>query len=374
MKYYKSVGIKQYGSVVSMLKFIKNNLYALLFLVILIGACFGGYKYYQSQKAAKTVTVKTASVEYGNLQKSVSATGSLTALDNVDISSKITGRIVEVLVAENDHVTAGQLLLRLDDSSLKATEEQREATLNEAALTLERYRRLVDKGAIAQQAYDTALMNYRVAKAAHEQAVSNTNDTYIYSPIDGYVIGKPTPVGQTISSGISSPQVIMSIANLDKMQIETLVDESDIGQIKVGQKVEFTVDSYPDETFEGTVRLISRSATTTNNVIYYKVYVDVANSKNKLFPTMTARTNIIISEAGNVLMVPQNCLFYDGGRKYVKKYDAKTKQETEIDVEVGMTGDDKVAVKSEQLRQGDKLVVKTLKAKQNNNMRGGPPM
>ena len=374
MKYYKSVGIKQYGSVVSMLKFIKNNLYALLFLVILIGACFGGYKYYQSQKAAKTVTVKTASVEYGNLQKSVSATGSLSALDNVDISSKITGRIVEVLVAENDHVTAGQLLLRLDDSSLKATEEQREATLNEAALTLERYRALVAKGAIAQQAYDTALMNYRVAKAAHEQAVSNTNDTYIYSPIDGYVIGKPTPVGQTISSGISSPQVIMSIANLDKMQIETLVDESDIGQIKVGQKVEFTVDSYPDETFEGTVRLISRSATTTNNVIYYKVYVDVANSKNKLFPTMTARTNIIISEAGNVLMVPQNCLFYDGGRKYVKKYDAKTKQETEIDVEVGMTGDDKVAVKSEQLRQGDKLVVKTLKAKQNNNMRGGPPM
>ncbi|MBR4909536.1 MAG: efflux RND transporter periplasmic adaptor subunit [Acidaminococcaceae bacterium] len=355
------------------MKFIKNNLYALLFLVILIGACFGGYKYYQNQKAAKTETVKTASVEYGNLQKSVSATGSLTALDNVDISSKITGRIVEVFVEENDHVKAGQLLLRLDDSSLKATEEQREATLNEAALTLERYRRLVEKGAIAQQAYDTALMNYRVAKAAHEQAVSNTNDTYIYSPIDGYVIGKPTPVGQTISSGISSPQVIMSIANLDKMQIETLVDESDIGQIKVGQKVEFTVDSYPEETFEGIVRLISRSATTTNNVVYYKVYVDVANSKNKLFPTMTARTNIIISEAGNVLMVPQNCIFFDGGRKYVKKYDPQTKQETEIDVEVGMSGDESIAVKSDQLRQGDKLVVKTLKAKQNNNnMRGGP--
>ena len=90
-----------------MLKFIKNNLYILLFLAILAGACFGGYKYYQSQKAAKTETVKTASVEYGNLQKSVSATGSLSALDNVDISSKITGRIVEVFVAENDHVPEG---------------------------------------------------------------------------------------------------------------------------------------------------------------------------------------------------------------------------------------------------------------------------
>ena len=357
-----------------MLKFIKNNLYALLFLVILIGACFGGYKYYQSQKAAKVPSVKTASVEYGNLQKSVSATGSLTALDNVDISSKITGRIVEVFVEENDHVTAGQLLLRLDDSSLKATEEQREATLHEAGLTMNRYAALLSKGAISQQQYDTALMNYRVAKAAHEQAVSNTNDTYIYSPIDGYVIGKPTPVGQTISSGISSPQVIMSIANLDKMQIETLVDESDIGQIKVGQKVEFSVDSYPEETFEGTVRLISRSATTTNNVVYYKVYVDVTNSKNKLFPTMTARANIIISQADNVLMVPQNCIFFDGGRKYVKKFDPQTKQETEIDVQVGMSGDESVAVKSDQLRQGDKLVVKTLKAKQNNNnMRGGAP-
>jgi HlyD family secretion protein len=356
-----------------MLKFIKNNLYILLFLAILAGACFGGYKYYQSQKAAKTETVKTASVEYGNLQKSVSATGSLSALDNVDISSKITGRIVEVFVAENDHVTAGQLLLRLDDTSLKATEVQRKATLDEAELNLNRYAKLLSQGAIPQQTYDTALMNYKVAKAAHEQAVSNTDDTYIYSPIDGYVIGKPTPVGQTISSGISSPQVIMSIANLDKMQIETLVDESDIGQIKVGQKVEFTVDSYPEETFEGTVRLISRSATTTNNVIYYKVYVDVANSKNKLFPTMTARANIIINEAGDVLMIPQNCLFYDGGRAYVKKYDAKTKQKTEVDVEVGMTGDERVAVKSDQLRQGDKLVVKTLKAKQNTNVRSGPP-
>jgi HlyD family secretion protein len=353
-----------------MLKFIKNNLYALIFLAVLLGACFGGYKYYQSQKATKTATIKTASVEYGNLQKSVSATGSLSALDNVDISSKITGRIVEVFVAENDHVSAGQLLLRLDDTSLKATEVQRKATLDEAELTLNRYAQLLRQGAIAQQTYDTALMNYKVAKAAHEQAVSNTDDTYIYSPIDGYVIGKPTPVGQTISSGISSPQVIMSIANLDKMQIETLVDESDIGQIKVGQKVEFTVDSYSDETFDGTVRLISRSATTTNNVIYYKVYVDVANSQNKLFPTMTARANIIISEAGNVLMIPQNCLFYDGGRAYVKKYDANTKQETEVDVEVGMSGDERVAVKSDQLRQGDKLVVKTLKAKQTNMMRG----
>lgn len=358
-------------------KFIKNNLYILLGIAILIGACFGGYKYYQSRQEASATTVKTAAVEYGNLRKTVSATGSLSALDNVDISSKITGRIVKVYVSENDHVEAGELLLELDDTSLKATEVQRKATLDDNELTLNRYTSLLAKGAIAQQTYDTALMDYKVAKAAYDQAVSNTNDTKIYSPIAGYVIGKPTPVGQTISSGISTPQVIMSIANLDKMQIETMVDESDIGQVKVGQKVEFTVDSYSDETFEGTVRLISKDATTTNNVVYYTVYVDVLESQNKLFPTMTARANIIISEADNVLMVPQNTLFYDGSRTYVKKYDSASKKETQVDVTVGLTGDDKVSIKSDALRQGDKLIVKALTAKQTTRAGGpggGPPM
>ena len=344
-------------------KFIRNNLHILLFIVLLAAACFGGYRYYQSKKAADTAPVKTAAVEHGNLRKTVSATGSLSALDNVDISSKITGRITNVYVKENDHVAAGQLLLKLDDTSLKATEVQRKATLDDYELTLNRYASLLSKGAISQQTYDTALMNYKVAKAAYEQAVSNTNDTAIYSPIDGYVIGKPTPVGQTISSGISTPQVIMSIANLDTMQIETMVDESDIGQIKVGQNVRFTVDSYSDETFEGTVRLISKSATTSSNVVYYKVYVEVTDSKNKLFPTMTARTNIILEETDDVLMIPQNCLFRKGKRTYVKKYDSASRTETEVEVTVGMTGDEKIAVQSDELRQGDRVVVKTLTTK-----------
>ena len=356
-------------------KFIKNNLYAILALVVLVAVAFGGWKYYQSTKT-KAETVKTATVEYGTLRDEVSATGSLSALDNVDISSKITGRIVEVLVAENDHVTANQLLLRLDDSALKATELSRKATLDEAERTMNRYAQLLSQGAVSQATYDTAYMNYEVARQAYEQAVSNTNDTYIYSPIDGYVIGKPTPVGQTISSGISTPQVIMSIANLDKMQIETMVDESDIGRIQVGQTVEFTVDSYSDETFKGVVRLISRSATTTNNVVYYKVYVDVENSQNKLFPTMTARANIVISEAKDTLIVPNNTIFYSKGRTYVKVYDEKTKAETEVDVKKGLVGTDRTQITTTgDLRQGDKLVVKVAKATQkNSNMRGPGPI
>ncbi|MCQ2358697.1 MAG: efflux RND transporter periplasmic adaptor subunit [Phascolarctobacterium sp.] len=360
-----------------MMDFVKKNKYVIAFCVLLLAGGVGGYKYYQSTKAKNAVTVRTGVVEYGTIRDSVSATGSLKAIDNVDISSKITGRIVEVNVKENDHVTAGQLLLRLDDSALLATENQRKATYDEAARTLSRYQELVNRGAIAQSTYDTAYMNYQVALANYEQAVSNRKDTEIYSPIDGYVIGKPTPVGQTISSGISSPQVIMSIANLDKMQIEALVDESDIGNVKLGQKVEFTVDAYPEETFTGVVSLISKSATTTNNVIYYKTYVDVDDSKNKLFPTMTARAEIILKQSGETLMIPANCVQRDEKKKpFVQKYDAATKSGGEkIYVELGMNGDDMVEIKSGNVKKGDKIIVKpSTKAVMNGNkgMFGGP--
>ena len=146
----------------------------------------------------------------------------------------------------------------------------------------------------------------------------------------------------------------MSVANLDDMQIDTLVDESDIGRVKVGQTVEFTVDAYPEETFTGTVRLISRSAVTEDNVIYYTVYVDVANPEGKLLPTMTARTNIIIQQQDNTLMVPPNCIYYDGDRRYV--------------VTVGLTGEDSIAVTGD-IKEGDVLLVKQ-RATQQNNMRG----
>lgn len=356
-----------------MLEILRKNKYILIACALLLAGGYGGYSYYTSTKAAATATVKTAQVSFGKLQSKVSATGSLSAIDNVDISSKITGRIVDVLVKENDHVEAGQLLLRLDDTSLKATEVQKQAALEDASLTLNRNRQLLETGAVSQQVYDTAYVNYKVAKAAYDQAVSNTNDTYIYTPIDGYIIGKPKEVGTTISSGISEPQVIMSVANLDKMQIETLVDESDIGQIKVGQKVEFTVDSFTDEIFTGKVRLISRSATTTNNVIYYTVYVDVEDSKNKLFPTMTARTEIIIDEADNTLIVPNNCIYKDGEKRYVMLYDAKTKETKNVYVEAGLSDDDSTAIKANsELREGDVLLVRQNKAKQT-MAQGGPP-
>ena len=354
-----------------MVKFLKNNKYLIIILLVVLAACIAGYSYYTKQKAASLAPVKTATVEQGNIRTTISATGALSAVDNVDVNSKITGRIVQVYVEENQHVTAGQPLMRLDNTSLMATQQQMEARLQDATATYKRYSSLVAQGAIPRSEYDTAQADYLVAKAQYESAVSNTNDTLITSPIDGYIIGKPTPVGQTVSSGISTPQVLMSVANLDNMQIELMVDESDIGQVKIGQKVEFTVDAYTDETFTGKVRLISRSATTTNNVIYYTVYVDVDNANGKLLPKMTARANIIIEEAKDVLMVPITCLRTEGKTKFVQIYDEKTKAIKNVNVDVGLTGDDNVEVKGD-LTAGQKLLVKESRPTQTNRM-GGPP-
>ena len=292
----------------------------------------------------------------------------------MDISSKITGRIVEVLVKENQHVNAGDVLVRLDDTALKATLAQMEAKLINAQLTYNRDRDLLNQGAISQATYDAAYADYLVAKSNYEKASSDVNDTIITTPINGYIIGKPTPVGQTISSGISTPQVIMSVATLDNMEIEALVDESDIGQVKEGQKVKFTVDAYPEETFMGTVRLLSKKATTENNVIYYKVYVTVDDAKGKLLPTMTARAEFIISEAKDVTMVPLNCIYTEGKRRYVKVYNEKTKETKDVDVSVGLSNDNNIVVTGADLQEGEKLLVKKAVAKQTNTNRMGPPL
>ena len=214
--------------------------------------------------------------------------------------------------------------------------------------------------------------DYLVAKTNYDKAASDVEDTVIKTPIDGYIIGKPTPVGQTISSGISEPQVIMSVATLDNMQIEAMVDESDIGKVKVGQHVNFTVDSYPNENFTGIVRLVSRKAETENNVVYYKVYVNVEDAKGKLLPTMTARADFIVDEASDVLMVPLNCIYNDGKRRYVKVYNEKTRETKDVDVTIGLTNDNEAAVTAPALAEGEKLVVKKAVATQTGTRMGGP--
>ena len=356
-----------------MMNFINRNKYAVIFCALLLAGGYGGYKYYVSSQTPAT-TVKTGVVERGNLVETISATGALSAVNNVDISSKITGRIVEVLVEENQHVNAGDVLVRLDDTALMATMRQMKAKLDNAEANYNRFQKLVESGAISRSEYDNVYADYLVAKTNYEKAASDVQDTVITTPIDGYIIGEPTPVGQTISSGISEPQVIMSVATLDDMQIEAMVDESDIGQVKVGQKVNFAVDAYPNETFTGKVRLISRKAETSNNVIYYKVYVDVDDSKGKLLPTMTARADFVIASAEDVLMVPLNCIYVEGKRRFVKVYNTKTKESRDVDVKLGLSNDSEIVVKTDALQPGEVLLVRKAVAKQTGVRTGGGMM
>lgn len=357
------------NEVCDMLGFVKNNKYVIVACVILLAGGFGGYKYYEGSKAP-VESVRLGTITKGALTSSVSATGSLSAVDNVDISSKITGRIVKVYVEENQHVDAGDVLVELDDTALKATLAQAQAKLDKAAADYTRYSGLVEQGAISEASFDAYRSEYLVAKSNYERAASDVQDTVITSPISGYIIGKPTPEGQTISSGISQPQVIMSVANLDDMQIETLVDESDIGQVKAGQKVNFTVDAYPDETFTGTVRLVSRKAVTENNVIYYTVYVNVDDAKGKLLPTMTARTDIIIDKVEDALLVPQNCIHWSSKKTFVKVYNEKTKESRDVEVTVGLSDENDVVVSAPELQEGDKVMVRKVVAKQAGNKMG----
>ena len=356
-----------------MMNFINRNKYAVIFCALLLAGGYGGYKYYVSSQTPAE-TVKTGVVERGNLVETISATGALSAVNNVDISSKITGRIVEVLVEENQHVNAGDVLVRLDDTALMATMRQMKAKLDNAEANYNRFQKLVESGAISRSEYDNVYADYLVAKTNYEKAASDVQDTVITTPIDGYIIGEPTPVGQTISSGISEPQVIMSVATLDDMQIEAMVDESDIGQVKVGQKVNFAVDAYPNETFTGKVRLISRKAETSNNVIYYKVYVGVDDSKGKLLPTMTARADFVIASAEDVLMVPLNCIYVEGKRRFVKVYNTKTKESREVDVKLGLSNDSEIVVKTDELKPGEVLLVRKAVAKQTGVRSGGGMM
>ena len=346
-----------------MLDFFKKQKLTVFICLCLVAVGWGSYQYYVGS-GENTQPQKTSHVMRGDLTEKISATGALSAVDNVDISSKITGRIVDVLVSENQHVHAGDILVRLDDTALKATMMQMEAKLNNAAANYTRYQSLLQRGAVSQYDYDNIEANYLVARTNYAKAASDVQDTIITTPIDGYIIGKPTPVGQTISSGISTPQVIMSVATLDRMQIEALVDESDIGQVQVGQEVSFTVDAYPNEEFFGTVRLISRKAQIENNVIYYKVYVDVADAKGKLLPTMTARADFLVAQAEDALLVPLSCLHQEEGRTYVRIVDETTAKVREVDVETGSSDERRVVVTSGNIQEGDALLHKKLVARQ----------
>jgi HlyD family secretion protein len=340
----------------------------LILAVVLAVAVKGGLAWQASNKAKAATNVQTAAVIRGDITSLVSATGTIKPVNSVDVSSKITGLIKETKVQENDAVKAGQVLVALDDTRLQAQVSQARERLANARANYERNERLSRIGAVSDQQLDSARLEYKVAQANYDDAASQLDDTVIRAPIDGVVIGKPIPAGQTVAQGIANPMVILTVADLSRMQIETQVDESDIGKVAVGQKATFTVDAYPGKTFSGVVSSVSQKAIVQQNVVYYGVIIDVDGGDGGLKPTMTARVSVNVGESKNVMTVPLAAVKTNKNQQYVVVM--KNGQPANVNVTTGLTSDDRVEITSG-LGDGDQVVVSQVKTQQSQQQQGG---
>lgn len=361
----------------------------ILVLVVVIIAIVTSYKYYaQKQEEAKKPVVNTAPVQYMSMKSIVSATGTIKPVESVEVSSKITARVKQVLVKENDTVTQGQTVALLDGKDYETQKEQAEFTLKNAKIIYDRTNYLYNIGAKSKEDLDNAQYNYDTAQSKLEEAESNLSETVIVSPMDGVVIGEPVTDGTMAVQGNSNPTVIMRIADLSRKQIFAKVDETDIGSVRVGQKATFTVDAYNGKTFTATVSKISQtdmdnswnisnssssSSSSSAAVIYYSVTLDVDDPEGLLMPSMTARVEIETANKDSALAVPLSALKTDKNGTYVIviKDDGTTENRY---VETGIYGDEFVEIING-LSENEKVdVTMVKKATTTTSARPGPPI
>lgn len=329
---------------------------ALAALIIIGGGWYGYSRMHTEIKQEYTL----GKVEKGNIGLRIDATGTIEPVNSVDLSATASGTLEQVLVKQNEQVTKGQKLAVIESKALTSTQQEALNTLNNKQSYYQRLHSLYKQGAVSFQTMDDAKLDYLNAKAAYEKAQADVNDTIVFAPMDGTVIGEPMKTGETVSQGLSSQMVIMTIADLSSMQIELLVDETDIGGVAIGQNVEFTVDAYPDRTFHGVVSNISKkeysssSSSSSSSVVYYTVYVNInSNELQGLYPSMTARATIKGKEDTDALIVPVTAVRSDTEGSYVYKMESgKLKK---VYIKTGITTDTKVEVTSG-LSAGDQVV------------------
>jgi len=258
----------------------------------------------------------------GTVQTVVSATGTASAVTTVSVGSQVSGTILHIYVDFNSPVKQGQVIARIDPTFLQAAVSEAEAALEKTRASLSqaqrdsaRVRDLFSQNLAAQADYDNALTAVELARAGMQQAQAQlsrarTNLAYsvITSPIDGVVISRNVDAGQTVAASLQAPTLFSIAQDLHKMQIETFIDEADIGGLREGMKANFTVDSYPDERFEGIIRQVRFAAKVDQNVVTYPVIIDVDNPDVKLRPGMTANVTIVTARRDDVLRVPATAL------------------------------------------------------------------
>lgn len=308
----------------------RKKWWILLLAAIAIGAwlVFGG----TSKKPGEFITLN---ITRGDLRQVVTATGEIQPVNTVNVGSQVSGTIDNLYVDFNTKVKKGDILLTIEPSVLQASVDESRASLdsaisqrNFAKSEYERNKTLYDEGFIAraemeqsQTQYEQAEQSVKRAQSTYDRAVTNLGYATIVSPVDGTVISRKVDVGQTVAASFQTPDLFEIAEDLTKMQIETAVSEADIGVIQDGQPVTFTVDAYPTETFDGVVRQIRLSPTTTSNVVVYTVVIDVDNSDLRLMPGMTAFVTIIISEKENVWRAANSAFLV---RNFANFLDAET--------------------------------------------------
>jgi HlyD family secretion protein len=256
-----------------------------------------------------TISLETSKVETGDIFETVTATGTVESVTQVDVGTQVTGIISKLYVDYNSEVKQGELIAEIEKVLLDSELKSANANMESARLTYEynktnyeRDKALHDKQLISDYEFDTTKKEYLVSKTAYEKAqadrvkaAKNLNYAEIYSPIDGVVISRDVEVGQTVVSNMTVAN-LFTIADLNNMQVVANVDEADIGQVKVGQNVTFTVDAFPDDEFSGTVTQVRLSPTTESNVVTYEVIVAAPNPELKLIPGLTANLTIYVTE------------------------------------------------------------------------------
>ena len=292
-----------------------------IFVLLLAIAAIAFWKFSGKEKE-EVINFNTVKVEEATLQNSVTATGTIEPVTSVTVGTQVSGIVNKLYVDYNSEVKKGQVIAELDKTNLiselntaKANLSSAQSTLNYQETNYKRYQTLFQKGLVSTDDFENAQLSFRQAKDQVAQASENvrraqTNLGYatITSPIDGIVLSKSVEEGQTVAASFNTPELFKIAKDLTNMQVVANVDEADIGGVKAGERVTFTVDAFPDDTFQGTVTQVRQEATTTNNVVTYEVVISAPNPQLKLKPGLTASVTIYTFERFGVLCVPSKAL------------------------------------------------------------------
>ena len=366
-------------------------------LAVLVAVAMAGTWWVRRTPAEPAAAFETAPVERKDIVSRVTATGTLSALVTVQVGSQVSGRIQELSVDYNSMVKKGQVIARIDPQLYQAAVERARANVLMSKANLQKARveaqnaraqerrskELADKELISQAEHDTAeataesaQTQVASAEAALAQAQASLNEadvnlkyTTIVSPTDGIVISRSVDVGQTVAASLQAPTLFTIAEDLRKMQVDTSVGEADVGRLVPGQHATFTVDAYPGERFEGTIRQIRNAAQTVQNVVTYDAVIDVQNAELKLKPGMTANATIVTDQKQDVLSVPNAALRFrpspaptapaaptanpDGGRTL---YVLRDNQPVPTHVKLGLTDGSMTEVKEGDLHPGDRVI------------------